>query len=179
MKHVFETITGFVVLAAAAVFIWVSYDRGHIASFKEDGYVVSADFGEIGSLASGADVRVGGVKIGTVAHVSLEPRTYRPKVDMRIHNDVALPDDTSAAIVSDGLLGGKYVALSPGASESMLKSGASLEFTQDAVSLEALIGKFAFGGIGGDKEKDLDEPSAGDPFAEGSAAPSSETPQEP
>jgi len=166
MKHLFETVTGFIVLAAAGVFLWISYDRGHISSFGEDGYIVSAGFGEIGTLASGADIRVGGVKIGTVASVVLDKESYRPKVNMRLHDDVTLPDDSSAAIVSDGLLGGKYVAIMPGSSDAMLKPGASLEFTQDAISLEALIGKFAFGGMGGDKGNDKNPDSPKNPFAE-------------
>ena len=167
MKHLFETITGFIVLAAAGFFLWYSYDRGHIGGFNDDGYNVSASFGEIGSISAGADVRVGGVKVGTVTGVALDESSYRPVINMQLRNDITLPDDSSAAIVSDGLLGGKYLAVTPGMSDDVITPGGSIEFTQDAVSLEALIGKFAFGGLGGDdKEK---ESAASDPFAEDSS----------
>jgi phospholipid/cholesterol/gamma-HCH transport system substrate-binding protein len=161
MKHAFETLTGVLVLGVAAFFIWISYTGGHIRTDKKGGYTIKAAFGEVGPLAVGSDVRVGGVKIGTVSALTLRKETYRPLVSMRIDPDVRLPSDSSAAIVSDGLLGGKYVALSPGSSQKPAKNGDELEFTQDAVSLEALLGKFAFGGV---KQDGPPSKESGDPF---------------
>lgn len=141
-----ETLMGAIVLFVAAAFVFISYKSGNISSAK-NGYTITAKFREIGSLSIGSDVRVGGIKVGTVSRQYLDPDTYQAVIEMGIADGVNLPRDSSAAIVGDGLLGGKYVAIEPGGDESPIKAGGELKFTQDAVSLESLIGKFAFGSV--------------------------------
>ena len=85
-----------------------------------------------------------GVKVGTILHIDVDPQTYRALVSFSIRNDIKLPLDSSADIVSDGLLGGKYIHLAPGAESDMLQNNEYLEFTQSSINLESLISRFMF-----------------------------------
>jgi len=153
MKHnIVESIIGALVIFVAGSFLFISYKSGNLAP-RVDGYTLRAQFTEIGSLNIGSDVRLSGIKVGTVTTLKLDPINYSAVVEMSMNDSVKLPKDSSIAIVSDGLLGSKYVAIVPGAEEAMLSSGDLITFTQDAVSLESLIAKFAFGGVS-DKDKD-------------------------
>lgn len=148
-KNVIETITGAVVLATAAIFL--VYASEHSQINVDDGYKLNAHFSNATGLATGSDVRVGGVKIGVVSGMSLDPETYQAVVMMEIKPEIKIPADSSAAIASSGLLGDKFVALEPGGDEKMLEPGGKIEFTQSSVSLEEMIGKFMFSGGGVDK----------------------------
>lgn len=162
MKNGFETLTGAVVIGAAAAFMFFAYERGKGGDMSSgESYAVTASFADIGTLGAGADVRISGIKIGYVESLTLAPETYRAETVLRVNSNIKLPDDSSAAIVSDGLLGGKYVSLEAGGADASLNDGDEIQFTQDAVSLEELIGKFAFGG--GDDKKD-EESESSSPF---------------
>jgi phospholipid/cholesterol/gamma-HCH transport system substrate-binding protein len=135
-----ETAVGAVVLAAAAGFL--IYALGHAGSgAARGGYQVSARFGEVGSLAPGADVRVAGVKVGAVSKVELDPKTYLARATFTLNPDVALPADSTAKITSDGLLGGNHVSIAPGGAAENLKAGGEIANTQGAVDLFGLIGQ--------------------------------------
>lgn len=163
MKNGLETLTGFVVIGGAALFAFLSYNTGYFSSVDDAGsYQVKASFGDIGTLGTGADVRISGVKIGKVEQLSLNSDTYRAAITMRIDNDYTIPDDSSASIVGDGLLGGKYIQIIAGGSDDAVAAGGTIAYTQDAVSLESLIGKFAFGS--GDDKKEGDEAEEDSPF---------------
>ncbi|EKE08872.1 MAG: Acetyl-CoA carboxylase subunit A [uncultured bacterium] len=92
----------------------------------------------------GSDVRLSGVKVGTIKDLHLDPESYLAVVYLTLEPQVVLPKDSSAEIVSEGLLGGKYLALVPGGDEETIGPGGEIVYTQSAVSLEALIGKFIF-----------------------------------
>ena len=159
-RNVVETMMGALVIFVAVAFIFISYRSGNIASPVTDSYKVTAKFREVGSIAIGSDVRIGGIKVGNVSNQYLDPKTYMAILELSIKDSVALPKDTSASIVGDGLLGGKYLSLQPGGDENMLKDNGELKYTQDAVNIEQLIGNFAFGGISKDsKESDAEESS--------------------
>ena len=150
-----ETIMGAVVLLVAAMFTYFVYQQRTIVS-SGDGYEIHATFDNVTGVGVGSDVRIGGIKVGTVLSASLQKETYRPALTMMLKSDIHVPSDSSAAIVSEGLLGGKYVQLQPGADDAMLKSGEEVQYTQSSVSLEEMIGKFMFsgGGVdGGDDKK--------------------------
>src|SRR3546814_1831500 len=100
-----------------------------------------AKFDRIDGIEAGSDVRMSGIKIGTVTRQELDPESYLAVVHMEVDPRVKLPDDSSAEITSAGLLGSRYLALVPGGSERMLPPGGQIRFTQSAVSLEQLIGK--------------------------------------
>ena len=141
-RSVIETVLGAIVLIGAFVFLVFSYSKGDAGEVT--GYRISADFSGIGGLKVGDDVQISGVKIGQVAGIMLDPQSYLARVTMEVDNDVKLPDDSSATISSQSLLGGKYMSLEPGASEDMLADGGRIEFTQAPQNLEEILGKFIF-----------------------------------
>lgn len=149
-KNIVETLIGAAVLGVAAFFLLFAYKSSNVGAI--DGYPVRAKFDNVGGIALGSDVRVGGIKIGVVSDLGLDKETYQALVTMQLRNGTQLPKDSSASIVGDGLLGGKYVQLTPGGDENMLKSGDVITFTQSSVNLEELIGKFVFSGGGVDKK---------------------------
>lgn len=154
-KNILETLMGAVVLIVAGGFLAFAYKGSDLR--VEDGYTVSAHFSNASGIGLGSDVRVGGVKIGVVSELGLDPESYEAVVHMQIGKSAKLPKDSSAAIVSSGLLGEKYIQIAPGADDKMLAQGDRISFTQSAVNLEELIGKFVFSGGGVDKNK----PAAG------------------
>lgn len=137
-----EILAGALVLAVAAVFLF--YAVTHSGRSLTQGYALTARFDRIDGLQQGADVRLSGVKVGSVVSQSIDRETYLAVVTMQIDSNVQLPTDTSAEITSESLLGGRYIALVPGGSERMLADGGTIEATQSAISLEALLGRFIF-----------------------------------
>jgi phospholipid/cholesterol/gamma-HCH transport system substrate-binding protein len=106
-------------------------------------YTVTAKFDNIGDLKSGSPVTMAGVTIGRVESIRFDPKDYKAAVTLRIENQYSeIPDDSDASIQTAGLLGGKYVGIGPGGSETFLKNGGQIEFTQSAIVLEGLINKF-------------------------------------
>lgn len=147
-RNVIETVLGAVVLFVAGFFLVFSYQTSNVGAV--DGYHVHADFSGIGGLRPGDEVQISGVKVGSVAAVTLQPDTYLARVTLSIDNAVQLPDDTAALISSESLLGGRYLALEPGASDDMLGPGGKIDYTQAPQNLEQLLGQFIFSMQGGD-----------------------------
>lgn len=140
-----EIVVGGAVLAAAAAFtIYLAQSAG-VATGGGDSYELRASFRSVEGVSVGTDVRLGGVKIGSVTGLSLNPATYRADARFTVQSDIAVPDDSSVAITSEGLLGGNYVELIPGGSPLNLEPGQEIEDTQGAVSLIALLLKFVSG----------------------------------
>jgi phospholipid/cholesterol/gamma-HCH transport system substrate-binding protein len=109
----------------------------------KDTYPVSAQFDNIGDLKVGSPVTISGVRIGDVVNIHFDPKNYKAVVSMRIGTQYTqIPDDSFASIQTQGLLGGKYIGLSPGGSDTFLKSGSTIDQTQSAIVLENLINKF-------------------------------------
>jgi phospholipid/cholesterol/gamma-HCH transport system substrate-binding protein len=146
-RNLVETIMGAVVLGVAGYFFVTTYQSAGMTR-GQDTYRVRADFSDVTGVSVGSDVRVGGVKIGTVESVGLNYETYQAEIGMGIDKRVALPVDTTAAIVGESLLGGKFISLAAGGDEAMLNDNDIIEFTQSSVSLEQLLGKFVFSGGG-------------------------------
>lgn len=149
-KNVLETLIGAVVLAVAGGFLVFAYQGSQV--HVGEGYIVSGKFADVSGVGLGSDVRVGGIKVGVVADLKLDPESYEAVVYMQIGKNTRLPKDSSAAIASSGLLGEKFIQVTPGGEEEMLKNGGKIEFTQSSVNLEELIGKFMFSGGGVDKD---------------------------
>ncbi|GBD43249.1 putative phospholipid ABC transporter-binding protein MlaD [bacterium HR40] len=151
-RRIVETLLGAIVLAVAFGFLAWAYSRSNVA--RPDGYTLYARFDSIDGLEIGADVRVSGIRVGKVTGAELDPETYRARVAFDVRRDLELPRDSSAAVVSSGLFGSKYLAIVPGAEPEMLKPGEEITLTQSSINLETLIGKFLFGGtVGGSQEK--------------------------
>ncbi|MBN8929840.1 MAG: outer membrane lipid asymmetry maintenance protein MlaD [Rhodospirillales bacterium 69-11] len=141
-RSIAEVLTGAVVLLVAAGFL--AYAVAHSGRSTASGYPLHAQFDHIDGLGPGSDVRIAGVKVGSVTGTHLDPKTYFAIVDLTVRDDVKLPKDSSAEITSESLLGGKFLALVPGGDETMLKPGQAITITQGSISLEQLLGKFIF-----------------------------------
>ncbi len=134
-----ETGVGAAVLIAAAGFL--AYALANAGGVGGGGYAVSARFGSVAGLAPGADVRVAGVKVGSVTAIQLDPKTFMAKASMSIDPKVQLPVDSTVKITQDGLLGGEHISVEPGGSLDNMKPGAEFENTQGSVDLFGLIGQ--------------------------------------
>ena len=150
-KNLIETVMGAVVLIVAGFFIFFAYSKAEISTV--DGYEIKAKFDRIDGVRAGSDVRMSGIKIGTVTSSVLDPKTYFALVKMNIRTDVKVPEDTSIAVSSDGLLGDKFLALSPGGSDDMLPPGGEIVTTQGSVDLMGLVGQMIFSQTNKDGEK--------------------------
>ena len=165
-RSMLETVMGAVVLAVAVFFVMFVYEKRNVA--KGNGYDVVASFDNVSGIGTGSDVRISGIKIGSITNMDLDPDTYRARVSMRLASTVNVPDDSSASIVSEGLLGGKFVQLVPGADDRMVEDGGGIRFTQSSVNLEEMIGKFMFsgGGVEGEEAENAPEGPAPESFLE-------------
>jgi phospholipid/cholesterol/gamma-HCH transport system substrate-binding protein len=141
-RGVVEILTGAAVLAVAVGFL--VYAVSHSGQTTTAGYTLQARFERIDGLAIGSDVRIAGVKVGTVTEARIDPKDFIAVVSMSVRPDIQLPKDTSAEITSESLLGGKYLSLSPGGDDTILKPGQTITITQSSISLEQLLGKFIF-----------------------------------
>ena len=139
-----EILTGAVVLLVALGFLIYAISSSGRSLASGDGVELTARFDRIDGLQPGADVRIGGVKVGSVVDQRIDPLTFLAVLRLRVTGDLKLPTDTSAEITSESLLGGKYVALVPGGEEKVLANGDQITITQSAVSLESLLGRFIF-----------------------------------
>jgi len=141
-RSIAEVLTGAIVLVVAAGFL--AYAIGHSGRGAAPGYTLYARFDHVDGLAVGADVRLAGVKVGSVTGQTIDPKTFLATVSFTVRSGLQLPKDTSASITSEGLLGGNYLSLAPGGDEAMLQPGQTITITQSAVNLEELLGKFIF-----------------------------------
>lgn len=140
--NLLEVVMGAVVLVVCAVFVIFAYSTSHWKPAQ--GYEVIAKFDRIDGLRQGSDVRLSGVKVGTIKAIHLDPQTYLAVVHINLSPDVELPKDSAAEIASESLLGGKFLALLPGGEEESIPAGGEITHTQAAVNLESLIGQFIF-----------------------------------
>jgi len=145
-SNIVESIIGAVVLLVAGWFLVFAYERTDAVSVS--GYTLQARFDRIDGLNVGSDVRVAGIKVGTILENELDVASYQAIVKFSVASGVELPLDTAAAISSESLLGGAYLSLLPGGADEYLANGDEIEETQDAVDLLGLIGKFTSGGNG-------------------------------
>ena len=140
--NVVETLIGAMVLVVAAVFVVFAVSTTDVGAVQ--GYELTAEFDRIDGLNVGADVRISGIKVGTVIDQGLDPETFLAVVRMSIDDSVRLPVDSSASVVSDGLLGGKFMSVSPGNEDEVLPPDDVIKFTQASINIEQLLGKFIF-----------------------------------
>lgn len=140
--NLLEVVMGAVVLVTCTLFVIFVYSTSHWRPTQ--GYEVVAKFNRIDGLRQGGDVRLGGVKIGTIKAIRLDPETYLAVVHILLSSGVQLPRDSAAEIASESLLGSKFLAIVPGGEDELILPGGVIANTQSAVSLEALIGQFMF-----------------------------------
>jgi phospholipid/cholesterol/gamma-HCH transport system substrate-binding protein len=157
-----ETVTGAVILAAAVGFAIYGGKLSGLGLGSGGSYPLVASFRSAEGVTIGTDVRLAGVKVGSVTALKLNPETFFADATLSLGDDVKLPDDSEARVSSEGLLGGSFVELLPGGSLTSYASGAEIAYTQGAVSLIDLLLKFVSGGGGSD---------GGAPAADGEANP--------
>ena len=152
-----ELIAGAAVLLVAAVF--VGYAMANTGRATIGGLTLHAKFERIDGLAVGSDVRLAGVKVGSVTATRIDPATFQAVVTMSVQPTLRLPRDSSAEISSDGLLGSRSIAIVPGGEDRVLANGGEFTITQSAASLEQLLGKFIFGvgELSANVQKSLDQ----------------------
>lgn len=151
-NNALETMMGAVVLAVAAFFLAFAYRSS--GYHDQGGQILTARFDRVDGLQVGSDVRVSGVKVGLIKAIEVDPKTFLAQVTISLTDAIKLPKDSSAEIVTDGLLGGKYMAIVPGGDEKNLKSGDRITHTQSSVSLEAMIGQLIFSNKKDDGKKE-------------------------
>lgn len=140
-----ETLVGLFVLLGMAALLFLALKAANLASFNLDAtYPVAARFDNVGGLKVRAPVRSAGVTVGRVTEITLDPKTYQGVVRMDIRQAFVFPKDSSAKILTSGLLGDQYIGLEPGGDEANLGPGAVITQTQSALVLENLIGQFLF-----------------------------------
>ncbi len=145
-KRSIEILVGLFVALGALGLLFLALKAANLASFSNGGetYTVQARFDNIGGLKSRAPVRSAGVNVGRVTGVTLDPQTFQGLVTLEISKGVAFPKDSSAKILTAGLLGDQYIGIEPGGDEKNLAAGDVITQTQSAMVLENLIGQFLF-----------------------------------
>jgi phospholipid/cholesterol/gamma-HCH transport system substrate-binding protein len=138
-----ESLIGAAVVAVVLVFAVLAYYR--TASGGLAGYEVNAKLAKVDGLAVGTDVRLAGIKIGSVSGLTLDPKTYLVTVHMDVRNDIKLPVDSSILVTQAGFLGGQYLSITPGGDEQMMAAGAFFENAQGSIDVMNLVGRFANG----------------------------------
>lgn len=140
-----EILVGAVVLATAIGFAAYTASVTGLQT-ATSGYTLTASFRSVEGIKAGTDVRLAGVKVGSVSAVNLNPETFRADAEFTVQDGIEIPDDSAISISSEGLLGGNFVEIIPGGSPFSLEPGGEIEDTQGSVSLVTLLMKFVSGG---------------------------------
>ena len=141
-SNTFEALIGAVVITFTLIFLFFGFQSMRLNN--EGKYNVSAVFNRIDGIKLGSDIRMSGIKIGTVSSQELDNITFQARVLMAIDSDILIPDDSSAKITTDGLLGANYISIEPGGNDIYLESGDEILFTQGSVDLIGLVGEALF-----------------------------------
>jgi phospholipid/cholesterol/gamma-HCH transport system substrate-binding protein len=140
-EHLIEALVGLLVVLVAAWFMYMAWQRTGGGN-GADAIRVTALFPNVSGIDNGADVRIAGMKIGSVASQRLDPKTYQAELTLAIDRGVHVPADSSAAITSEGILGKNYISIIPGGDPAPLKDGATIVDTQGSIDLMGMVGQF-------------------------------------
>ena len=144
-RYNLEVLVGIFVVAGLIALGYLSIKLGKLEVIGNKGYDVVAEFSNVGGLKAGSTVEIAGVEVGRVTDISL--KDYQALVRIRMRQDVKIQDDSIASIKTKGLIGEKYVALTPGGSDKMVKTGGRIRETESAVDFERLISNYIFGKV--------------------------------
>jgi phospholipid/cholesterol/gamma-HCH transport system substrate-binding protein len=142
-RNAVETIMGAVVLVVAAVFLFFAYTTTQVHAVG--GYTLTAQFDKVDGLRDGSDVKISGIKVGSVVSQTLDPKTFFATLTMSMDPAIKLPVDSVATIASPGLLGDKFLSIEPGNEDQTIPPGGRITHTQSGMSLESLIGQMIYG----------------------------------
>jgi phospholipid/cholesterol/gamma-HCH transport system substrate-binding protein len=141
-----EMIVGLFLLAGFACFSYLAIKMGDIKMFNNETYDVTARFTSISGLKQGSVVELAGVNVGRVSRIELDPGDYEAIVHLDVDKSVKLQDDAIASVRTAGIIGDKFIKLTPGGSDTLLGSGDEIEETESSISLEELVSKYIFEG---------------------------------
>ena len=145
MRHSFlEVITGLLVLAVAGWFLFSVVQNSNVR-IGTSTYPLQVTFSDASGLLQGSEVRIAGVKVGTVVERRVDTKTYEAVLTLQVGKEISLPVDSSARIVTEGLLGDSYLSIVPGSEENFLQPGQQIAFSQGSVNLMDVLGRFIFG----------------------------------
>ncbi len=139
-------IVGVFLLAGFASFSWIAVKMGDLDLFKEESYNISASFTSISGLKEGAALELAGVVVGKVTKIELDEEEFEATVFMDVRKTIQLSDDSIASIRTSGIIGDKFIKLTPGGSDLFLEAGDMIEETEASISIEELISKYIFEG---------------------------------
>ncbi len=142
-NNIAETLVGAAVVAVAIAFLAFGYLRTGAGTLS--GYEINAKMPKVDGLSVGTDVRLSGIKIGTVTALTLDPVNYLVTVHMNVRDDIKLPVDSSVLVTQAGFLGGQYLSITPGGDEKMMVAGAFFQSAQGSIDVMNLVGRFATG----------------------------------
>ena len=137
-------IVGVFLLAGFISFAWLAVKMGDINPFANETYPLTARFTSISGLKEGSTIELAGVVVGKVSNIELDTGDYEAVVHLNIDKQIELQDDTIASIRTAGIIGDKYIKISPGGSDIILEPGDEIEETEPAISLEELVSKYIF-----------------------------------
>jgi len=140
----FETVIGAVAVVAAALALWLA-SAGGKAARGGDGYLLTARFDQIDGLAVGSPVFMSGIQVGAVVTIDLAPGTLKPLVTLSVRRGLVVPADSAALVMSDGVLGGKFLRIEPGSETEAMKPGERFTIVQDSVIVEQILQKIVQG----------------------------------
>jgi phospholipid/cholesterol/gamma-HCH transport system substrate-binding protein len=146
-NNTFETLMGALVILVAAGFLYFAYTSTSVGALG--GYELNARFASADGISAGTDVRLHGVKVGRVASLELDPKTYAVNAAISLRSDIKVPDDSSIKVTSAGIMGSSYLAIQPGGSDKMLPPRGEITNTQGSIDLMGLIGRAMYGNAGG------------------------------
>jgi phospholipid/cholesterol/gamma-HCH transport system substrate-binding protein len=146
-KAQMELSVGFFVLLGVLAVAYLAVNLGEVEIWGKDYYTLKARFSSVSGLNDGARVEISGVPVGKVEGITLDPQTLAAVVRLRVRSDLKLTNDAIASISTSGLIGEKYVKISPGAGDQVLADGGFITETEPAVNLGELIGKYVFGNV--------------------------------
>ncbi len=149
-RNAVETVMGAAVLLVAGVFVYFAYNTAEVRAIS--GYEINANFYKVGGLTKGSDVRISGIKVGTVLETKLDPVTFDAVVTLSVSSEIKLPVDTQATIASSGLMGDKYISLEAGNAKEFIAPGGKVASTKDFRSLEDQVGEIIFLATGGENK---------------------------
>jgi phospholipid/cholesterol/gamma-HCH transport system substrate-binding protein len=152
-KYKLELIVGIFVLIGIVAVGYLTVRLGKVQLLGGNYYTIKARFSNVGGLKVGNEVQVSGVVVGRVENIKLDPEDYNVIINISVFKDIKLTDDTIASIKTSGLIGDKYVSLSPGGSDEILGPGDMIIETLPPVDIEELISKYVFGNVSNDNNK--------------------------
>jgi phospholipid/cholesterol/gamma-HCH transport system substrate-binding protein len=143
-KTSLEIVVGAFLLAGFISFSWLAVKMGDINPFQNETYPMTARFTSISGLKEGSTIELAGVVVGKVSQIELDAGDYEAVVHLNIDKTIELTDDSIASIRTSGIIGDKYIKLTPGGSDIMLEAGDEIDETESAISLEELVSKYIF-----------------------------------